>query len=131
MPETAHALSSPLRTSLQLSADPSGAAQVRAWIVEALTEWGVDHLLEVAALLADELVANGVRHARTPMLVTARFDGRTLRVEVTDACPSPPVRLHVPVDATSGRGLNLVAALSAGWGVDRHPNGKTVWFEVR
>lgn len=118
------------RASIQLSAEPSSAARSRAWIVEALTDWGAQHLLETAALLTDELVANAVRHARTPMLVAARMSGGRLRVDVTDACPTPPVRLHVPRDAVSGRGLNLVAALAARWGVDRHPGGKTVWFEA-
>lgn len=65
------------------------------------------------------------------MLLTAHLSEGNLRVEVTDACPSPPVRMHVPNDATAGRGLNLVAALSARWGVEPRAGGKTVWFEAR
>lgn len=119
------------RASIQLSAEPTSAARSRAWIVEALTAWGAQHLLETAALLTDELVVNAVRHARTPMLLSARWRDGQLRVDVTDACPAPPVRLHVPSDASAGRGLNLVATLASRWGVERHAGGKTVWFETR
>ena len=34
-------------------------------------------------------------------------------------------------EATTGRGLRLVAGLATDWGVDRLPTGKAVWAEVR
>jgi hypothetical protein len=35
------------------------------------------------------------------------------------------------VEATTGRGLNIVGALSHGWGVTRNNAGKMVWATVR
>jgi hypothetical protein len=34
------------------------------------------------------------------------------------------------LDATTGRGLRLVATLSSSWGIDAETGGKVVWFEV-
>jgi hypothetical protein len=44
----------------------------------------------VAELLLTELVANAVRHARSPFTVLVRWNGRVLRCEVTDANPLSP-----------------------------------------
>jgi hypothetical protein len=56
--------------------------------------------------------------------------GGRLRIEVWDADARPPVPQPVDADAEGGRGLLLVAALSAAWGW--HPvrgGGKVVWCE--
>ena len=53
-----------------------------------------------------------------------------LRVEVDDANTDVPVLRRPRADETSGYGMVLVGELARRWGVDRHPGGKTVWFEV-
>ena len=53
-------------------------------------------------LVADELVANAVEHARTVLALQASFDGTAVIVEVRDESNLPP-RLQ-PHDASAVRG---------------------------
>ena len=92
-----------------------------------------------AVLLADELAANAVQHSRSGrpggiFTVTAHIcPGHWVRVEIADeGGPGVP---HLrgggdggTGDGTGGRGLQIVRALSGGWGVAGHVPGRTVWF---
>ncbi|MEV5408832.1 ATP-binding protein [Thermopolyspora sp. NPDC052614] len=51
-----------------------------------------------------------------------------IRVEITDLGGGHVPAVHDDVDAVNGRGLLLVAAIAARWGVDGDANGRTVWF---
>jgi anti-sigma regulatory factor (Ser/Thr protein kinase) len=85
-------------------------------------------LVQSAILLVDELVANAVLHAAGPVEVRARLDAARLHVEVADGSPQPP-RLRDP--DVGGRGLRIVDALAAAWGVTpAEGDGKAVWFEL-
>jgi hypothetical protein len=53
-----------------------------------------------------------------------------LLVEVTDSSPALPQHRNYGPDATTGRGIALVEALSTAWGVESSPTGKTVWCRV-
>src|SRR5208282_2482701 len=53
-----------------------------------------------------------------------------LRVDVFDTCCFMPVVVDAPADAETGRGLMLVATLSADWGFYRTPAGKAVYFTL-
>lgn len=81
-------------------------------------------------LLVSELVTNAVMHARTDIDLMASCVDGIIRVEVADLNTRTPVHGHTPVDATSGRGLNLVDDLAAAWGQESHEAGKTLWFEI-
>ena len=79
----------------------------------------------MAVLLTSELVTNAIRHepGETVMLViTCSRD--QLRVDVHDTSRSLPVLVDAPADAETGRGLMLVATLSAEWGVYRSLRAK-------
>jgi hypothetical protein len=54
----------------------------------------------------------------------------SLLVEVTDSSPARPQLRHYGTDATTGRGIALVEAMSQAWGVESSPTGKTVWCRV-
>ncbi len=81
-----------------------------------------------------ELASNAVHHAGTPFVVIVDLEPDRVRVEVADEGPGRPVYLDAGADATSGRGLPVVAALSSGWGWQRTErdgvSGKVVWAEV-
>jgi anti-sigma regulatory factor (Ser/Thr protein kinase) len=81
------------------------------------------------ALAVGELAANAYEHAGTPYDVTVRLDG-CIRIEVSDASPELPVRGYPDDYAERGRGIALVEMVGQAWGVDRTPDGKTVWVEI-
>ncbi|WP_433893820.1 ATP-binding protein [Streptomyces sp. CA-111067] len=88
---------------------------------------------ETALLLVSELFTNAVLHTASATIGCAvRQIGRHLRIEVRDeggaAVPEPGT---AGIGAVHGRGLVLVEALSATWGVARDGGGKTVWCDVR
>ena len=85
----------------------------------------------VAVLLTSELVTNAIRHepGETVTLAITCSCGQ-LRVDVHDTSCSLPVLVDAPADAETGRGLMLVATLSAEWGVYRTPAGKAVYFTL-
>ena len=52
-------------------------------------------------------------------------------MEVHDNSARLPRRRDYGVDATTGRGIDLVVALSDDWGVTTNNAGKIVWATVR
>ncbi|MGW0936957.1 ATP-binding protein [Streptomyces sp. NPDC002666] len=122
----------------RFTATRRGARLARRLAVHQLHEWGVPYGSEpsddVAAIVA-ELAANAVVHGYVPgrdfelRLKALGADG--IRIEVSDARgerrPEPCAKA---IDAEVGRGLHLVEALAAKWGVAERVVGKTVWAEV-
>ncbi|HVX18927.1 MAG TPA: ATP-binding protein [Acidimicrobiales bacterium] len=122
----------------QLPPVPANARAARQFVTAALTDLRCSHLEATAALLTSELVTNAIVHAHTPIEVRVVLSrpGR-IRIEVDDDDSAEPVAPPTPIwpsgDDESGRGLAMVAALAAAWGVDLHTPpapGKTVWFEL-
>jgi hypothetical protein len=101
-------------------------SSVRRFVSQAVDDLGRNgHDL---VLVASELAANAVVHARTRFTVALSLDGRLLRIEVTDLNPHLPVPLIAAPEAESGRGLAVVEALSTDWGIaDISGPGKVVW----
>jgi anti-sigma regulatory factor (Ser/Thr protein kinase) len=84
--------------------------------------------LETAAVLVSELVTNAVRHGGGCVEFTVEaHDGR---VVLCVADGSSVVPRHRDPDDAGGRGLAVIEALSAGWGVKDHQGGKQVWIEL-
>lgn len=78
-----------------------------------------------------ELATNAVLHARTDFTVSITIDRSQLRVSVTDGSPAQArLRRHGDPDATTGRGLHMVAGLSTAWGVSPDGAGKTTWCDL-
>lgn len=90
-----------------------------------------------SVLLTSELVTNSILHSNSRWLggiVTITIWGDTSRVliEVTDAGGEPVPTVHHVSDAEDGRGLFLVAQLSARWGYRAgEEGGRVTWFEVQ
>ena len=104
---------------------------LRRQVERVLHLWRLDPLAWQVELVVTELATNAVRHARTLFTVAMTWDGRRLRIEVSDAHPVPPEpRGALPPDATGGRGLLLVEQLADRWGYEPHERGKTIWCDL-
>ena len=93
----------------------------------------VEHHSEVvddAVLLVSELVTNSVLHGGPPVVVAVDCDEATLQVRVRDGSPTLPAPRDAASGDENGRGLALVAEMSADWGVDTEEDGKHVWFVI-
>lgn len=115
---------------------PEAVAAVRRGVRQVLKEWGLMDIAEDALLVTSELVTNALLHALPPAtlrLSRFRSDGRqTLRVDVTDLGPvGGPRGSATEADADEhGRGLGIVAALSARHGVRVDSDGITRWADL-
>jgi serine/threonine-protein kinase RsbW len=105
------------------------SVSARATLRSVLGDWADDGIRADAALLLTELVANCVRHARSPMQIRLTVEHDLLRAEVRDGSALNP--LPREPDEHGGRGVLILDALASRWGVFGHPGaGKTVWFEL-
>ena len=114
----------------RFEATPSAPRAARAFLRDALQTWRLDGVGEITEILAGELVANVVRHVGERGTLRASSHDGMLRVEVDDVNTEVPVVRRRSPDSDSGYGMLLVDELANRWGVDSHPGGKTVWFEV-
>ena len=87
-------------------------------------------VVDDAVLLVSELVTNSVLHGGPPVVVAVDCDEATLQVRVRDGSPSLPAPRDAASGDENGRGLALVAEMSADWGVDTEEDGKHVWFVI-
>ncbi len=128
------------KRSLVLPASPPSVKLARSWVSKVLEEIGRDDLVESAELGVSELVTNALIHSQPPLSVRVRGTVDHPRIEVVDSSPVPPHRPDVAPEfedvddfnvTTFGRGLDLVAMMSARWGSDLAHDGrsKSVWFE--
>ncbi|QKV92486.1 ATP-binding protein [Streptomyces sp. NA02950] len=99
-----------------------------------LAEWGHPAIADDTALIVSELATNAVRHGHVPgrlFRVYLTLTKTRLRVTVTDPLGErmPRPRRPSPSD-NNGRGLLIVRALAARWGVRERTVGKEVWAEL-
>lgn len=92
--------------------------------VHVLHEWGLRDLAEDAALIVSELMTNAadasaVLPDRTPVTLRLLASDRSLLIEVWDQSPLDLEPREADADSECGRGLTVVAALSARWGWER------------
>ncbi|WP_433303742.1 ATP-binding protein [Actinoplanes sp. CA-030573] len=125
----------PLWAWKRLPPAPTTARTARDVVGDACDAWGLSHLREAARLVASELAANAIRHARTDYDITVSFTGTYLRVAVRDGSHAPP-RPPATAPKTSvmppgGRGLHLIGRLSTHFGHVDLPDGKIVWALLR
>ena len=111
-----------------------------------LNGWGLDVLIETTELVVSELTTNVVQavtgtdgslrydaEGKLPLLwVRLLSDHFRIMVEVWDNLPpaiGTPVVRHPGPDEESGRGLEMIDALSEDWGWESVPGwkGKRVW----
>ncbi|MEN3273682.1 MAG: hypothetical protein V7636_2443 [Actinomycetota bacterium] len=115
---------------LELPPTEQAAALARHFVRDALVEIGASNILDPAALLTSELVANALMHGSPPLSVEVLAVDAGVRVAVRDTHPDLPSVRGAISDDEHGRGLLLVDALASAWGVDADPPGKAVWFQL-
>jgi anti-sigma regulatory factor (Ser/Thr protein kinase) len=122
--------------TVQVPSKPASAAIVRRRIAADLAEAQLPRaLVDDVVLIATELVSNAIRHAHAlpdgSLTVSweVRDEGVTVKVTDGGAIGHPHIRYAGPNDV-SGRGLSLVAALAARWGVEDNAGATTVWAHL-
>ena len=142
----------PAVTSRPLSPVPEEARTARQFVRELLTCWDLGYLSDDAELIIAELVVNAVRHGlRTaPQAVAAGAPGAPgvagasalrlcllrrvgeVMLAVTDPSNEAPTPRAPGWTGESGRGLQIVGALSYIWGWSpMEGRGKAVWAVLR
>lgn len=119
-----------------LTRDRASASEARRFMARTLGTWDLGAwdqdvgLVDTILLLMTELVTNVLVHTEGAPAVRVSLLPDRVHVEVFDPDPTPVRVGRADVDATSGRGLHLVAALASTWGSVRVGAGKVVWFDV-
>jgi hypothetical protein len=113
-----------------LPLDPASASAARRFVTDVLDQWDHGDLATSVSLMASELVTNSVLHTSGELELGLYLDLDRLRVEVVDRSERLPAVQSPDADATGGRGLVIIEALSQAWGVEGRGGGKAVWFEV-
>jgi CheY-like chemotaxis protein len=119
------------RETAQFEAEPSSVPLAREFVRRLLDDWGANDLFDEASLIVTELAANAVLHAGSPYEVSLTHEDGVLRIEVADSDRGTPEPQPFSAVAESGRGIVLVSAVSASWGIDARPDGKVTWAELR
>ena len=135
----------PAVTSCSLSPVPEEARTARQFVRDLLTCWGLGYLSDDAELIIAELVGNAVRHGLRTSRPARTFgkEAPSLRLcllrrigevmlAVTDPSEEAPAPRTPSSDGESGRGLQIVGALSYVWGWSPiEGNGKAVWAVLK
>lgn len=122
------------RAAVELPSDLIAPREARALVRDLLHRWGFRDLVDEATLIVSELVANAVEHTGSLCaMVVNRAEG-SIRIEVRDDAPGShalsPASREGSSDAERGRGLMIVSALAAEWGVDADEQSKSVWVQL-
>jgi anti-sigma regulatory factor (Ser/Thr protein kinase) len=109
----------------------TSVTEARHYVLDALG--GIPPVVaDAVAVMVSELTANAVRHTTSLFTVSVDHTAPEIRVAVSDSGPGYPVVRSPEPTETSGRGLQIVQALAADWGVipARDGPGKSVWFTI-
>jgi anti-sigma regulatory factor (Ser/Thr protein kinase) len=128
--------------SVTLPSAPASVPAARAYVMNVLTEWGLEAYEEAAEtvrLIVSELATNAVQHTlgQSPTFtVDLRLDReQRLEIGVTDSHPGRPRQLPAATQQDGGRGLLIIRCLAdeSGGEVFVTPTaegGKTVWIAL-
>jgi hypothetical protein len=125
------------QSHLELGAYRSAPGSARGHVASVLREWGLRELAEATEMVTSELVTNSVLATQAvpwPVMPPVRLwllsDGAGVLVHVWDAIAAVPQPRAAGPEDEGGRGLAIVAALSAQWGHHWPPptwGGKVTW----
>lgn len=112
----------------ELPAEPTAPARARGLAERQLMEWGLEEMVFTTELIVSELVTNAYRYAGGPVTLRLIHLHRLI-CEVSDPSSTSPHLRRARSTDEGGRGLLLVAQLTARWGTRHAREGKTVWTE--
>ena len=116
---------------LHVAPDTTSPAQARRYVEKFLDQQDLGYLADDVRLVVSELVTNAAVHARTRIRVQIEEMAFCVKLTVYDQSADLPVSslaARVCADDESGRGLWIVDACSADWGVDLTDGGeKCTW----
>jgi PAS domain S-box-containing protein len=118
-----------LERHMELQPTLESPREARRLLRQFLLDAGRSDWLDAGELAISEIVTNGSLHGHTPMEVRlVAYEDRAY-VEVRDGNSSMPVQRDYDNQATTGRGMALVSAVTAECGVSSlGADGKVVWF---
>ncbi|MGW0665302.1 ATP-binding SpoIIE family protein phosphatase [Streptodolium elevatio] len=116
--------------ALELPPTAKAGREARSFARSVLAQWRLPGLGDAACSVVTELVVNAVEHARTPMELRLGHRPGRLVVQVADHDGRLPRRMAAAEGDERHRGLMIVAALAADWGVRPTDTGKVVWAEL-
>ncbi|MET7443312.1 ATP-binding protein, partial [Streptomyces sp. NPDC005568] len=121
----------PLRESWTVWRVPEAVRHARRFTRRALRAWRVGVDADAVLLVVSELVTNALVHTDGPVRLDLTLLGNRLRITVADNSPRTPIKpTSIGWEATGGRGMLLVEAMSASWGTVPVSGGKQVWSEL-
>ncbi|MEU6589848.1 SpoIIE family protein phosphatase [Streptomyces sp. NPDC046881] len=122
----------PLRESWTVWRVPEAVRHARRFTRRTLRAWGVSpDTLDTALLVVSELVTNALVHTGGQVRLDLSLVNHRLRLAVADTSPRSPVKpTSIGWEATGGRGILLVEAVSDAWGTVPVSGGKQVWADL-
>ncbi|MFF7356849.1 MULTISPECIES: SpoIIE family protein phosphatase [Streptomyces] len=122
----------PLRESWTVWRVPEAVRHARRFTRRTLRTWGVaQDTMDAALLVVSELVTNALVHTGGQVRLDLTLLNHRLRLAVADSSPRSPVKpASIGWEATGGRGIILVEAVSAAWGTLPVSGGKQVWADL-
>jgi anti-sigma regulatory factor (Ser/Thr protein kinase) len=119
----------PAELALSLSRHPSAARVARQALRKRFGEALGPSRTQQLSLVVSELVSNAVLYGKGEVQLRVVADGDGIRGEVVDQGGGFERQVRREgADAVGGRGLLIVEALSARWGI--HEGTTHVWFEL-
>jgi anti-sigma regulatory factor (Ser/Thr protein kinase) len=116
---------------------PEAVGAARRMVAGAIADWSTTHgetpddlLVADACLVASEMAANAVTHARSAFEVAVKCAEGAVRITVSDNGPGAAEAHAVEPLEIGGRGLAIVSDVADRWGCDAVPGGKVVWAEL-
>lgn len=110
---------------------PDAVMHARRFTARTLRRWKVQEAADAVLLVVSELVTNALVHTQGPVRLDLVLRGDRVRVSVSDSSPRAPAKpVIVDWEATGGRGLLLVEAMSDAFGSVPVAGGKQVWSEI-
>ena len=120
-----------LERNATFHAEAASARAARRLLREVLEEAGKPSWSDAGELAVSEIVTNAALHAHTDIDLRIGVYDDEVCVEVRDRNPALPMLRDYDDEATTGRGMGLVALLATSCGVEPlGADGKVVWFCV-